>query len=45
MSSVAKTFQPSGILDSINGSQLRREITSAVEAGVDIVLLALIPFI
>lgn len=41
MTSVVKAFQPSGILDGINGSQLRREIISAVETGVDIVLLDL----
>lgn len=39
MSSVVKTFQPSGIFNGIAGNQLRREITSAVETGVDIVLL------
>ncbi len=41
MSSVIKTFQPSGILDGIQGTQLRREITSAVDTGVEIVLLDL----
>lgn len=41
MSSVVKAFQPSGILDGINGNQLRREIISAVETGADIVLLDL----
>ena len=39
MSSIVKAFQPSGILDGVRGSQLRREIISAVETGVDIVLL------
>lgn len=39
MTSVVKAFQPSGILDGINGNQLRKEIISAVETGVDIVLL------
>lgn len=39
MSSVVKTFQPSGLLDGIQGTQLRREITSVVETGVEIVLL------
>jgi anti-anti-sigma factor len=39
MSSVVKIFQPSGILDGIQGAQLRREITSTVETGVEIVLL------
>jgi anti-anti-sigma factor len=38
---VVKAFQPSGILDGINGSQLRRDITAAVETGIDIVLLDL----
>ncbi len=41
MSFVVKAFQPSGILDGINGSQLRREIISALEIGVDIVLIDL----
>jgi anti-anti-sigma factor len=41
MTSVVKAFQPSGILDGINGNQLRREIISAVETGVDFVLLDL----
>lgn len=41
MISVVKTFQPSGILDGINGNQLRRDIISAVETEVDIVLLDL----
>jgi anti-anti-sigma factor len=41
MTSVVKVFQPSGILDGINGNQLRREIISAVETKVDIVLLDL----
>ena len=41
MSSVVKAFQPSGIFDGIQGNQLRIEITSAVETGVDIVLLDL----
>ena len=41
MTSVVKAFQPSGILDGINGNQLRREIISTVETGVDIVLLDL----
>jgi anti-anti-sigma factor len=39
MSFVVKAFQPSGVLDGISGSQLRREIISAVETGFDIVLL------
>jgi anti-sigma B factor antagonist len=39
MTSVVKSFQPSGLLDGIQGTQLRREITSAVETGVEIVLL------
>ncbi len=41
MSSVVKAFQPSGILDGITGNQLRRNITAAVETGIDIVLLDL----
>jgi anti-anti-sigma factor len=41
MSFVVKAFQPSGVLDGINGNQLRREIISAVETGFDIVLLDL----
>jgi anti-anti-sigma factor len=41
MSFVVKAFQPSDILDGINGSQLRREIISALEIGVDIVLIDL----
>lgn len=41
MTSVVKAFQPSGILDEINGNQLRRDIISAVETGVDMVLLDL----
>lgn len=41
MDFVAKAFQPSGILDGINGNQLRRDIISTVETGVDIVLLDL----
>jgi anti-anti-sigma factor len=41
MNTIVKAFQPSGILDSIRGNQLRREITSAVETGVDIVLIDL----
>jgi anti-anti-sigma factor len=39
MSSVVKAFQPSGILDGIQGTQLRKEITSVAETGVEIVLL------
>ena len=39
MSSVVKVFQPSGILDGIQGTQLRKDINAAVETGVDIVLL------
>ena len=39
MSSLVKAFQPSGLLDGINGNQLRTEIISAVETGVDIVLI------
>jgi anti-sigma B factor antagonist len=41
MNFIVKAFQPSGILDGINGNQLRRDIISAVETGVDIVLLDL----
>jgi anti-anti-sigma factor len=41
MNFVVKAFQPSGILDGINGGQLRREIISAIETGVDIVLIDL----
>ena len=41
MSSVVKAFQPTGIFDGIKGNQLRIEITSAVETGIDIVLLDL----
>ena len=37
MSSVVKTFQPSGILDGISGNQLRKEIISAIETVVEIV--------
>ena len=41
MSFVVKDFQPTGIFDGIKGNQLRIEITSAVETGIDIVLLDL----
>lgn len=34
-----KVIQPSGILDSINGNRLRREIGDVVEAGVKTVLI------
>ena len=41
MTAVVKAFQPSGLLDGINGNHLRREIISAVDTGVDVVLLDL----
>jgi anti-sigma B factor antagonist len=41
MSSVVKVFQPSGILNGIQGNELRREITDAVQTGVNIVLIDL----
>ncbi|HYW19846.1 MAG TPA: STAS domain-containing protein [Nodularia sp. (in: cyanobacteria)] len=41
MSPIIKTFQPSGLLNGMRGSELRQEISSAVENGVDIVLIDL----
>jgi anti-anti-sigma factor len=41
MNPVIKTFQPAGLLDGIRGSELRQEITSAVENGVEIILIDL----
>ncbi|MCC5633104.1 STAS domain-containing protein [Nostoc sphaeroides] len=41
MSPIIKIFQPSGILDGIRGSELRQQITFAVENSVDIVLIDL----
>lgn len=39
MNSTNKIFQPVGILDGIQGKQLREEITSAINAGVNTVLI------
>ncbi len=39
MSSIVKIIQPSGILDSINGNRLRREVSDVIEAGAKAVLI------
>lgn len=41
MSSTVKVVQPAGILDSIRGNKLRREIEDIVNTGVNIVLIDL----
>jgi anti-sigma B factor antagonist len=41
MSQPSQLIQPSGILDSARGSQLRQEITAAIEAGAKAVLVDL----
>ena len=41
MSASVKILEPSGILDSIKGHELRLEINDAVNAGTDIVLIDL----
>lgn len=33
MSSEIKVFRPSGVLDSLNGSELRREVNDAIASG------------
>jgi anti-anti-sigma factor len=39
MSSIVKIVKPSGILNSVNVNQLRREISDLVESGANIVLV------
>ena len=39
MTLMVKVIQPTGILDSVNGSRFRREISDLVEAGVKTVLI------
>lgn len=41
MSPAVKLVEPSGILDSVKGNQLRREIGDVVSTGADIVLIDL----
>ncbi len=41
MNNKIKTIQPSGILDSIHGNKLRREIIDLAESGADIILVNL----
>ncbi|GAB4380499.1 MAG: STAS domain-containing protein [Elainellaceae cyanobacterium] len=36
---MVKIIQPAGILDSINGNQLRREVSDAIDAGSHMILI------
>lgn len=39
MTSEIKVFRPSGIIDSINGAALRREVNDALAAGAKVILV------